>query len=101
MIGMKVTFTLKEQTPESELKKLLAQLVDVYKKVPGLRQKYFLADPKTGKSGGIYAFENQEALDAYVESDVWKNVVVANAKGEPEVETFVIMAALDAGVLLQ
>ena len=100
MIGMKVTFTLKEQMPESESKKVLAQLVDVYKQVPGLKQKYFLADPKTGKSGGIYAFENQEVLEAYLNSDVWKNIVLESAQEEPEVETFVIIAALDAGVLL-
>lgn len=100
MIGMKVTFTLKEQMPEQELKKLLAQLVEVYKKVPGLKQKYFLADPKTGEAGGIYTFESQKALEEYLKSDVWKNVVLANAKGKPEVETFVITATLDAGVLL-
>jgi uncharacterized lipoprotein YehR (DUF1307 family) len=100
MVGMKVTFTLKDQTPEQEQKKLLAQLVAVYKKVPGLKQKYFLADPKTGESGGIYVFESQKALEDYLKSDVWKSVVLANAKGEPKVEKFVFIAALDAGVLL-
>lgn len=100
MIGMKVTFTLKEQISQQELKRLLAQLVEVYKKVPGLKQKYFLADPKTGEAGGIYAFESQKALEEYLKSEVWKNVVLANAKGEPKVETFIITAALDAGVLL-
>jgi hypothetical protein len=97
---MKVIFTLKEQMPEQELKKLLAQLVEVYKKVPGLKQKYFLLDPKTGEAGGIYAFESQKALDEYLKSDVWQNVVLANSKGKPKIETFVITAALDAGVLL-
>jgi hypothetical protein len=99
MIGMKVIFTTKEQLPEQEQKNLLAQLVEVYRKVPGLKQKYFLSDPRTGEAGGIYAFESQEALDKYLESDVWKNVVLANTKGEPKVETFVIAATLDAGVL--
>ena len=53
MIGLKVTFQLKEQQPPEEQKKLMAQLVQVYKNVPGLKQKYFLADPKTGEAGGI------------------------------------------------
>ena len=100
MVGMKVTFTMKEQVPEQEMKKMLAQLVEVYKKVPGLKQKYFVSDPKTGEAGGIYAFESQAALDKYLKSDVWKNVVLDNAKGKPKIEKFVIIAALDAGVLL-
>jgi len=100
MIGMKVIFATKEELPEQEQKNLLTRLVEIYKKVPGLKQKYFLSDPKTGEAGGIYVFESQEALDKYLESDVWKNVVLANAKEEPKVETFVIAATLDAGVLL-
>ena len=100
MVILKAAFTLKEQTPEEEQKKVLAQLVEVFKKVPGLKQKYFVADPKTGEAGGIYTFENQEALDAYLKSDVWRDVVVANAKGEPKVETFVVLATTDAGVLI-
>lgn len=100
MIGAKVLFTLKEQMPEQEMKKTLGELVDVYKKVPGLKSKYFLFDPKTGEIGGFYIFESQEALEEYLKSDVWKNVIIANAKGEPKVESFVITATLDAGVLL-
>ncbi len=100
MVILKAVFTLKEQMQDEEQKKLLAQLVEVYKKVPGLKQKYFLADPKTGEAGGIYAFENQEALEAYLESDVWRNVVVENAKGEPKVEMFIALASTDAGVLI-
>lgn len=100
MIGLKVIFRSKNQTPESELKNLMAQLVEIYKQVPGLKRKYFLVDPKTGEVGGFYAFESQEALDVYLKSDVYKNVVVSNSQGEPKVETFVIMAATDDGVLL-
>jgi hypothetical protein len=100
MIGLKVIFKMKNQLPEPELKNLLAQLVEIYKKVPGLKHKYFLANPKTGEAGGIYAFENQDALDTYLKSDVYKDVVVSNSQGEPQVEMFYIVAATDAGVLL-
>jgi len=100
MVILKAAFTFKEQMPEEEQKKVLAQVVEVFKKVPGLKRKYFLADPKTGEAGGIYAFDNQEALEAYLKSDVWRDVVVANAKGEPKVETFVVLATTDAGVII-
>jgi hypothetical protein len=100
MVILKIAFTLKDQPPDQELRKMLAQLVEVYKRVPGLKQKYFVADPKTGEAGGIYIFESQEALEEYLKSDVWKNIMLPIIKGEPKIEMFVISAALDAGVLL-
>jgi hypothetical protein len=100
MLILKVTFTMKSQAPGQEQKKMLAQLVEVYKKVPGLKQKYFLADPKTGEAGGVYIFEDQKALEKYLKSDVWRTVVLDNSKGEPKIETFVVLAATDAGVLI-
>lgn len=100
MIGLKVAFRLKEQQSPEEQKKLMAQLVDIYKNVPGLKQKYFLADLKTGEAGGFYAFESQEAIDEYLKSDVYKQVVLANTQTEPKVETFILLASLDAGVLI-
>lgn len=100
MISMKVLFRMKQQLPEQELRNLLAQLVEIYKKVPGLKQKNFIVDPKTGEVGGIYTFEDQDALDTYLKSDVYKDVVLSNSQEEPKVEIFNIIAATDAGVLL-
>jgi uncharacterized lipoprotein YehR (DUF1307 family) len=100
MVGLKVTFKMKQQAPEQEMKKILAQLVGVYKNVPGLKQKLFLSYPKTGEAGGIYEFESQEALDNYLKSDVYKQVVLSSAQKPPKLETFIILAALDAGVLI-
>jgi hypothetical protein len=99
MIVLKIAFTLKDQPPEEESKKMIAQLVEVYKKVPGLKQKYFVADPKTGEAGGIYIFEEPKALEEYLKSDVWKNIMLPIIKGEPKIETFIVNATLDAGVL--
>ena len=100
MIILKVSFVLKTQVPKEEHKNTLEQLVNVFNQVPGLKQKYFLANPKTGEAGGIYVFESQEALDKYLQSDVWRDVVLAIAKGEPRIETFVVIAATDVGVLI-
>jgi len=99
MIGQKVSFKMEGQMSEEELREKLGELVDVFKKVPGLRNKYFLFDPKTGEMGGFYAFESQEDLDEYLKSDVWKNVI-AQAKDETTIERFVVTAALDAGVCI-
>ena len=100
MVILKVSFVLKTQEPEEEHKKTLEKVVPVFSQVPGLKQKYFLANPKTGEAGGIYVFESQEALDKYLRSDVWHNFVLAKAKEEPRIETFVVIAATDVGVLI-
>lgn len=100
MIILKVSFIKKEQSPEKQQKQILEEVVNIYKQVPGLKRKYFMVDPKTGESGGIYVFENQEAMDMYLKSDVWRDVVLANAVGEPKIETFIVIATTDAGVLV-
>lgn len=100
MIGLKVIFKTKDQLSETEQRQLMSQLVKVYKNVPGIMQKFFLADPKTGEVGGFYAFENQKAVDEYLKSDVYKQVVLSNTQIEPKLETFLIIASLDNGVLM-
>ena len=100
MLILKVAFMMKDQTSEEEQKKTLEQLVNVFSQVPGLKHKYFISDPKTGEAGGIYTFESQQALDNYLQSNVWRDVVLANTKGEPRIETFVVIAATDVGVLI-
>jgi hypothetical protein len=100
MVGMKVTFTLKDRPPVAGMKQLLGELVRVYGQVEGLKQKYFIEDPERGESGGIYIFESEEALEKYLGSDVWVNVVEANAKAQPVIERFLVVAALDLGVLI-
>ena len=99
MIILKVSFMPKTQLPEEEHKKILEEVVNVFKQVPGLKQKYFLKNPRTGEAGGIYVFESQEALDKYLRSDVWRDVVLANAQGEPVTETLVVKATTDVGVI--
>ena len=98
MIVLKVAFVMKDPVSEEDEKKRLAQLVDVFRQVPGLKRKYFIADPKTGEAGGIYAFESQQAVDNYLQSDVWQHVR-AMAQGEPRTETFILLADTDIGVL--
>jgi hypothetical protein len=100
MVIVKVMFNLKEQKSEQEQKKALAQLVEVYRKVPGLKRKYFLANPVTGESGGLYVFESQEAVDKYFKSDVWNNIILPMALQKPKVEQFIAIASTDDGVLI-
>ena len=42
--------------------------------VPGLRSKYFTLNEETNEAGGFYTFFSREALDAYMESDLFKSM---------------------------
>jgi hypothetical protein len=37
----------------------------------GLLQKYYVNNPETGESGGIYVFESQEAVEAYLNGPIF------------------------------
>ena len=44
-------------------------------KIDGLIGKTFIGNVDNGVFGGVYFFKNQKALDAYVNSELWKGIV--------------------------
>jgi hypothetical protein len=105
MIATKVKFSVvdevKEQFEDIEnVKKHLGGLVEVYKKVPGLRKKYFIMDPETYDQGAFLVWDTREHLDEYLRSELWKSAVLDICKGKPSIETYVLAATLEEGVLL-
>jgi hypothetical protein len=53
-----------------ELIQLFKQDIDLFKAVPGLVQKYYIAEEGTRAHGGIYVFENKAARNAFLDSDL-------------------------------
>lgn len=45
-----------------------------YRKVPGLRQKYYLRFPETGEYGAVYVWDSREALDRFHGSDLARTI---------------------------
>jgi heme-degrading monooxygenase HmoA len=45
-----------------------------FAEVPGLSSKAWLSDPEGNTYGGVYTWENREAMEAFVESDLAKGV---------------------------
>ena len=62
--------------------------------VPGLLQKIYGRDPSTGDLCGIYFFENQEALDAYLASDLAKSIPGAYEARDVRREVFEVLFPL-------
>ena len=65
-----VNFSLDGMT-ESEFEQSSDQLAPVFAAVPGLVSKVWLADRAEGVFGGIYTFESEAALDAYLDSELF------------------------------
>jgi hypothetical protein len=68
-----VNFNL-ERLSEEEFQAGWDEIAPAFAAVPGLASKVWLADPAEGVFGGVYAFESAEALDDYLESDLWAGV---------------------------
>ncbi len=47
----------------------------VFADMPGLVSKTWLADEQTNTYGGVYVWQDREAMEAYKETDVYKGLV--------------------------
>lgn len=105
MVGARVLFSLKSEVKEQladieNVKQHLGNLVEAYKKVPGLKEKFFIMDSKTLAQGAFLVWETQGHFDKYLKSDLWKTAVLDISEGKPDIETYVLSASLRDGVLL-
>jgi phenolic acid decarboxylase len=70
-----VNYELKDMTLEAHAA-LGAEVVSNFSpgKIDGLIGKTFIGNVDNGVFGGIYYFKNQKALDAYLNSELWKGI---------------------------
>jgi quinol monooxygenase YgiN len=105
MIAVIVRFDVKD-----EVKKALAdtdvarehiqKVVEGCRKIPGLKEKYFIMDPKTAAQGAMLLWEKQEDFEAYLKSPEYKETVLDICEDEPKIEVYVHTANLTDGVLI-
>lgn len=48
--------------------------LEIFRNVPGLLQKYYIAEESTGALSGIYIFETKSAREAFWSSELAKNI---------------------------
>jgi quinol monooxygenase YgiN len=103
MIVAMILFSLKDEVrngmDEEAVRNHLANMVEEYKKVPGLKEKTFFMNPQNFDQGAFLVWESQEPLDAYLKSDLYKSGVTDICKGEPRWETYTVTATIKDGVL--
>jgi quinol monooxygenase YgiN len=103
MIGVTILFALKDeiksQMDENAVRKHLANMVEAYRKVPGLKEKTFFMNPDNYDQGAFLVWESRELLDQYLKSDLYKTGVTDICQGKPRLESYVITATLKDGVV--
>jgi len=69
-----VNFNLKGVS-EADYRALCDQLAPAFAAMPGLLSKVWLADAATNTYGGVYTWTNKEAMQAYMRSEIFNNLV--------------------------
>ena len=105
MVGVRVKFEVnhevKKQLADIEAaRQHIGNVVEICRKIPGLKEKFFVMNPKTQAQGAFLIWETQEHFEAYLKSDEYKTTVLDICQGEPDIETYVLTASLADGVLL-
>ena len=88
---------LKSRLPHDELEQRYKERMPRFREVPGLIQKYYSYDPSTEEWAGIYLWDSEESVAAYLESDLRKSIPEAyELTGPPRVERFPLVDVLRA-----
>ncbi len=71
------------------------QMNETFRKVPGLRQKYYIRDRETGELGGLYIFDSTESLRRFRDSGIMTKALPAfRLLAPPTVRVFEISGAV-------
>jgi heme-degrading monooxygenase HmoA len=74
---MLVVGGLKSDLPKEELERRYKERMPEFRDVPGLAQKYYSYDEDSQEWAGIYLWESEEALAAYLKSDLKESIAKA------------------------
>ena len=85
---------IKSNLDFNEIERRILERKPNFLEIPGLIQKIFGHDPATGDACGIYFFENQEALDAYRETELAKTIPEAYEAVDVRREVFEVLYML-------
>ncbi|HYI15693.1 MAG TPA: YdhR family protein [Thermomicrobiales bacterium] len=69
-----INFQLKD-LPVEEFQTLCDAIAPQWAAIPGLVSKVWIANEATNTYGGVYTWETREALDNYLQSDLFKAIM--------------------------
>jgi len=105
MLAVLVKFELRDEIRKqlsdiNVAREHIQEVVEGCRKIPGLKEKYFIMDPVTAAQGAMLIWENRGNFDAYLKSPEYKATVLDICKGKPQIEVYLHTANLADGVLI-
>ena len=86
---------LKSKLPYEEMERRARERMPEFRALPGLVQKYYSYDESTQEWAGIYLWDSEESLAAYLESDLRKTIPSAyELTGPPQIERYPVVEVL-------
>ena len=82
MYALSIRFILPAGTDWDSMRSLLKQRAELYLNVPGLISKAFILNPESSEYGGNYLWESREALEAFLNSELFAGAV--HKLGQPQ-----------------
>lgn len=68
-----VIFNLKDLS-DTDYRRTCEESAPAFAEIPGLLSKVWLADERTNTYGGVYTWVDRAAMEAYVQSDLFKAI---------------------------
>lgn len=91
-----ITFFLPSTTDwEAVRQSAPERAVDIYKGMPGLVMKAFVVNEEDSEYGGLYLWESEEDLEAFLASDTFREVTAKF--GQARIRSYDVAAFLDRG----
>lgn len=85
-----VTFALDGMT-EAEYYRACDEEAPAFADIPGLIAKVWLAQPATGRYGGVYTFADEGSVRAYLDSDLFRAIGETPGLADFVVQTFGVL----------
>lgn len=90
-----VIVRFKSSLPAEEVQRRYEERMPEFRALPGLLQKYYIHNPSSGEWGGVYLWDSQASLDAYLASDLRKSIPETyQIVGEPRVDVIDVVEPL-------
>jgi len=96
MSGMLLQLNFKFNVTGEDYEGAVSPLAEQFAALPGLLWKIWIINEAESEAGGIYIFEDEVSLKAYLESELAAGVINHPALSDFSVKTFAIMDALTA-----
>ena len=91
---LQINFNL--NVPVAEYQKMAVSVAAAFLDVPGLKWKIWLLNPAAQEAGGIYLFDSQASLDAYVNGPLVARLRGLTAIRNVSIKQFEVMPEITA-----